>query len=307
MELDAIQKNLLREVAGLDALPHGAYNLRLNGESAGRQSSANIEIRAKEDKPGIDIFIKPGTVNESVHIPVVLSKAGLRETVYNDFYVGEDCDVTIVAGCGIHCAGSEDSAHDGVHRFFGGKNAHVRYVEKHFGSGEGRGKRLMNPTTVIELEEGASMELEATQIAGVDDTRRVTTAALGKDASLTIREKVMTTGGQSAVSDFTCDLNGENSSCDLISRTVARDRSFQHFRSVLNGNGVCKGHSACDSILMDEARVTATPQLTAASTDAALIHEAAIGKIAGEQLVKLMTLGLDAQQAEEQIISGFLK
>ena len=305
--MDAIQKNLLKEVAELDSLPVGAYNIRSNGESAGRNTTANIDIVTKEDKPGIDIIIKPGTKKESVHIPVILSQAGLKELVYNDFYIGEDSDVTIIAGCGIHNCGGEDSEHSGIHTFHVGKNAKVRYVEKHYGEGEGRGKRLMNPTTEVFMEEGSTMEMEMTQISGIDDTYRKTTAKLAERASLTIREKVMTTGEQNAISDFTADLDGEDSSCNLISRTVAKDESKQHFISVLNGNAACAGHSECDSIIMDNAKVLASPQLSASCTDAALIHEAAIGKIAGEQIIKLMTLGLTEQQAEEQIVNGFLK
>lgn len=305
--MDAIQKSLLKEVAELDSLPVGAYNVRANGESAARNTTANIDIVTKTDKPGIDIIIKPGTKKESVHIPVILSQAGLKELVYNDFHIGEDCDVTIIAGCGIHNCGEQDSEHSGIHTFYVGKNAKVRYVEKHYGEGEGRGKRLMNPTTEVHLEEGASMEMEMTQIAGIDDTLRKTTAKIAENASLIIKEKVMTTGQQNAVSDFTADLDGENSSCNLISRTVAKDESRQHFISVLNGNAKCAGHSECDSIIMDNAKVLASPQLSASCIDAALIHEAAIGKIAGEQIIKLMTLGLTEAQAEEQIINGFLK
>jgi len=305
--MDEIQKSLLKEVAELDALPVGAYNIRANGESAGRNTTANIDIVTKTDKPGIDIIIKPGTKNESVHIPVVLSQAGLKELVYNDFFIGDDCDITIIAGCGIHNCGGEDSEHSGIHTFHVGKNAKVRYVEKHYGEGEGRGKRLMNPTTEVHMQEGSSMEMEMTQISGIDDTLRKTRAELLDNASLIIREKVMTTGEQNAVSDFTADLNGENCSCNLISRTVAKDKSRQHFISVLNGNAACKGHSECDSIIMDKAVVKATPSLTASVTDAALIHEAAIGKIAGEQITKLMTLGLTEAEAEEQIVNGFLK
>lgn len=305
--MDAIEKNLLHEIAELDSLPVGAYNIRSNGKSSARNTTANIDIVTKTDKPGIDIIIKPGTKNESVHIPVVISEAGLKENVYNDFFIGEGADVTIVAGCGIHNCGGEDSEHDGIHSFFVGKNAKVRYVEKHYGEGEGRGKRLMNPTTVVTLDEGAHMEMETTQISGIDDTLRKTTATLAAGSSLVVHEKVMTTGEQNSVSDFVADLNGEGCSCDIVSRTVAKDRSRQEFKSILNGNAPCAGHTECDSIIMDNARVIACPQLTASVVDASLIHEAAIGKIAGEQLIKLMTLGLDERQAEEQIISGFLK
>lgn len=305
--IDEIGKSLLKEVADLDALPVGAYNVRVNGVSSERNTTANIDIVSKTDKSGIDIIIKPGTKNESVHIPVILSQSGMKEMVYNDFYVGEDCDVTIVAGCGIHNCGGGDSAHDGLHRFFVGKNAKVRYVEKHYGEGDGRGKRVMNPTTEVHLEEGASMVLEATQISGIDDTLRRTIATLAENATLEVQEKVLTTSEQNAVSEFVADLNGAGSSCNIVSRTVARDKSTQHFSSTLNGNAACSGHTECDSIIMDSAKVSASPQLTAANVDASLIHEAAIGKIAGEQLLKLMTLGLTEQEAEERIVSGFLK
>lgn len=305
--IDEIGKSLLKEVADLDALPVGAYNVRVNGVSSERNTTANIDIVSKTDKSGIDIIIKPGTKNESVHIPVILSQSGMKEMVYNDFYVGEDCDVTIVAGCGIHNCGGGDSAHDGLHRFFVGKNAKIRYVEKHYGEGDGRGKRVMNPTTEVHLEEGASMVLEATQISGIDDTLRRTIATLAENATLEVQEKVLTTGEQNAVSEFVADLNGAGSSCNIVSRTVARDKSTQHFSSTLNGNAACSGHTECDSIIMDSAKVSASPQLTAANVDASLIHEAAIGKIAGEQLLKLMTLGLTEQEAEERIVSGFLK
>ena len=304
--LDQIGKNLLKMIAGMDDLPTGAFNIRANGESAARSSSKNINIVSKTDKPGIDIFIKAGTKGESVHIPVVLSKSGLTDTVYNDFYIGADSEVDIVAGCGINNCGCDDSQHDGVHRFFVGKNAKVKYYEKHYGEGEGRGKRLMNPQTEVYLEEGAEMEMETTQISGIDDTLRKTTAKQAANSSLVIHEKVMTTGVQNAVSEFSADLDGDGCSCNIISRTVAKDKSTQHFVSVINGNAACAGHTECDSIIMDQARVLASPQLLAACVDASLIHEAAIGKIAGDQLIKLMTLGLTEQEAEEKIVNGFL-
>lgn len=305
--MDAIEKNMLQQVAELDALPVGAYNIRSNGATASRNTTANIDIVTKEDKQGIDIIIKPNTVNESVHIPVIISQSGIKELVYNDFYIGENSDVVIVAGCGIHNCGGTDSAHDGIHTFYVGKNANVKYIEKHYGEGDGEGKRLMKPTTVVHLEEGAHMIMETSQIAGIDDTVRTTTADLADDSKLEIHESIMTTGNQNAVSDFTADLNGCNCSCNIVSRTVAKDESRQHFISRLNGKNVCAGHSECDSIIMDKALVLATPQLEASSTEASLIHEAAIGKIAGEQLIKLMTLGLTREEAEERIISGFLR
>jgi len=305
--MDEIQMKMLHEVAELDSLPVGAYNIRANGTSAARNSTANIEIVTKTDKPGIDIIIKPNTKNESVHIPVVISETGLKESVYNDFFIGGNCDVVIIAGCGIHNCGNGDSAHDGIHTFYVGKNSKVKYVEKHYGEGEGRGKKLMNPTTVVNLDSGAQMFMQTAQIAGIDDTLRKTTAILADNAKLEINESVMTTGTQNAVSEFTADLNGENCKCNIVSRTVAKNNSKQHFTSRLNGNNVCSGHTECDSIIMDSASVLATPELLANSTEASLIHEAAIGKIAGEQIIKLMTLGLTEAEAEEQIISGFLK
>ncbi len=306
--LDTMQMNILREVAELDALPTGAYNIRANGQGAARNTTANIDIVTKTDKPGIDIIIKEGTKNESVHIPVVISQTGLKDLVYNDFYIGADCDVTIIAGCGIHNCGNQESRHDGVHTFHLGKNAKVRYVEKHYGTGdENRGKNVMNPETIVYQEEGSSLLMETTQISGIDDTYRMTTATLAEGASLTVKEKIMTTGEQTAKTNFVVDLNGADSKVNLQSRSVAKDHSHQYFDSKINGNAPCAGHSECDAIIMDQATVEASPSLTANNIDAALIHEAAIGKIAGEQLIKLMTLGLTEQQAEEQIVNGFLK
>ena len=304
--MDAIEKRLLHEVADLDALPVGAYNIRENGKLGGRSTTANIDIVTKSDKPGIDIIIKPGTVGESVHIPVILSQSGLRDMVYNDFYIGENCDVVIIAGCGIHNGGCGTSQHDGIHTFYVARGAHVKYVEKHYGEGSGSGKRLMNPTTVVHIAEGGFMEMETTQISGIDDTLRRTTADLAADAKLVIREKIMTTGAQNAKTDFSVDMNGAGCSADVVSRSVAKDESRQEFVSLINGNAACTGHTECDAIIMDNGRVLASPQLAANNIDASLIHEAAIGKIAGEQLIKLMTLGLSEQEAEEQIVAGFL-
>ena len=305
--MDQIQRTLLEQVAGLHEMPSGAYNIRANGASAGRVTTANIDIVTKEDKQGIDIVIKPGTKKESVHIPVVLSQSGLTEMVYNDFYVGEDCDVTIVAGCGIHNGGDEDSKHDGIHTFYIGKNSHVKYVEKHYGSGDGKGNRIMNPETVIELGENSFLEMETVQIKGVDSTKRSTTATLADNAKLIVTEKLMTHGTQTAETAFQVDLNGDGSSANIISRSVARDDSYQLFLSKINGNNRCAGHSECDGIIMDNARISAIPEITANHLDAELIHEAAIGKIAGEQIIKLMTLGLTEEEAEAQIVNGFLK
>lgn len=305
--MDQIKKNLLMQVADLHTVPEGAYNIRENGSAAGRKTTANIDIVSKTDKPGIDIIVKPGTKRESIHIPVIISESGLKDMVYNDFYIGEDADVTIIAGCGIHNCGDQDSAHDGIHSFHVGKNARVRYVERHYGEEEGTGENIMNPTTVIEIDEGGYLEMETTQIKGIDSTVRNTNAVLGKDATLIVKEKIMTHGRQHAETVFNVDLNGEGSSTNVISRSVAKDVSTQTFLSKINGNAECYGHTECDAIIMDNASVRAIPEITANDINASLIHEAAIGKIAGEQIIKLMTLGLTEQEAEEQIVNGFLK
>jgi len=305
--LDAIEKDLLEKVADIHKVPEGAYNIRSNGRLSGRNTTANIDIVTKEDKPGIDIIIKPGTKNESVHIPVVLSMTGLKDMVYNDFYIGENADVTIVAGCGIHNCGTDTSEHDGIHTFYIKKGARVKYIEKHYGEGDGTGKRILNPVTIINIEDGGYMEMDTVQIKGVDSTVRDTKASLADGASLVIHEKIMTHGVQTAETNFEVDLDGKGSSANVVSRSVAKEKSKQVFNSKINGNNKCNGHTECDAIIMDEANVSAIPQLTANNIDAALIHEAAIGKIAGEQLIKLMTLGLTEKEAEEQIINGFLK
>lgn len=305
--MDQIQKNLLAEVADLHEIPTGAYNIRSNGEGAGRRSTENIEIVTKTDKSGIDINIKPGTVRESVHIPVIISETGLSECVYNDFYIGEGSDVTIIAGCGIHNCGDQKSQHDGIHTFYVGKNAKVRYVEKHYGEGDGNGDIVLNPQTIVHLEEGSYMEMDSVQIKGVDSTIRVTKGDVAANATFIVKEKIMTHGHQLAETDFQVELNGENSNTNVVSRSVARDESKQIFKSYIAGNNKCHGHSECDAIIMDNAKVDAIPGLSANSVEASLIHEAAIGKIAGEQLVKLMTLGLTESEAEAMIVNGFLK
>lgn len=305
--LDTIQKRLLAEVADLHQVPEGAYNIRANGQMAARNTTANIDIVSKQDVSGIDIYVKPGTKQESIHIPVVLSQSGMKEMVYNDFHIGEDADVVIVAGCGIDNCGGQDAEHDGIHRFYLGKNAKVKYVEKHYGSGDGKGKRILNPGTEVYMEENSFMEMEMVQIKGVDSTERNTLANLAAGAKLLVRERLMTHGEQQALSNYEVNLEGDGASADVISRSVARDTSYQKFNSKIVGKVPCSGHTECDAIIMDKARVLAVPQLEADNVDAALIHEAAIGKIAGEQLVKLMTLGLTEAEAEEQIINGFLK
>ena len=308
MDLNNIQQYLLKEIADIDGNNlTGAYNIRSDSMSIGRQSTKNIEIVSKTGVSGMDIFIKPDTVGESVHIPVVMTQSGLKEEVYNDFFIGDNADVEIVAGCGIDNCGSQDSEHDGIHRFYVGKNAKVKYVEKHFGSGKGTGKRILNPVTEVYMEEGSTCEMEMVQIKGVDDTERKTVAELKAGAKLIVRERLMTHHEQRALSDYAVSLNGEGANADVVSRGVARDNSYQKLDLKIVGNAACKGHTECDSIIMDNGNILAVPALEANSVDAALVHEAAIGKIAGEQLIKLMTLGLTEAEAEEQIINGFLK
>ena len=307
VKLDAIQKRLISEIADLHAVPAGAYNFRANSQLAGRNTTANIDIISKENGSGIDVRIKPGTKNESVHIPVVISESGIKETVYNDFYIGEDCDVVIVAGCGIDNCGGQDSEHDGVHRFFVGRGAKVKYVEKHYGSGDGKGQRILNPVTECYMDEDSSMEMEMEQIKGVDSTERTTLAELKAGARLVVKERLMTHGSQNAVSTYQVNLNGAGATADVVSRSVARDDSTQTFNARITGNAPCSGHTECDSIIMDRGHILAIPSLEANDVDAMLVHEAAIGKIAGDQLIKLMTLGLTEAEAEEQIINGFLR
>ena len=305
--MNDIEKNLLAQVADLHEIPIGAYNIRRDGEAAGRNSTANIEITSKTDKPGIDIRIKPGTKNESVHIPVIITRSGYGETVYNDFFVGADADVLIVAGCGIHNSGCDTSQHDGIHAFYLEEGARVRYVEKHYGEGEGTGERIMNPTTLIYMQKNSYIELETVQIRGVDSTMRQTYVEADEGCEVVITERLMTHGKQIADSEMEVALNGDDSRARITSRSVAQDESVQVFRPRVVGNARCFGHVQCDTIIMGSAKVSSVPEIAANNVEAQLVHEAAIGRIAGDQLLKLMTLGLSKEEAEERIISGFLK
>ena len=306
--MNQVDIDLLRAIADIEKVPQGAYNIRKNGELDSRSNSANIEIVTKTDgKPGIDIHIKPGTKNESLHIPVLVTQTGLKDMVYNDFFIGDDCDVTIVAGCGIHNSGCETSQHDGIHTFHVGKRSRVRYVEKHYGQGEGTGERILNPQTIIYLDEGAYMDLESTQIKGVDSTKRYTKIVAEADAEVVVTEKLLTHDKQLAESEMDVVLNGKGASGRIISRSVAQDSSTQVFYPRRIGNAECFGHVQCDSILMGEAKIKSIPAIVAEHPDAQLVHEAAIGRIAGEQLLKLMTLGMTAEEAEEEILNGFLR
>ena len=307
--LNDVQKHILQMVADMAKVPEqGAVNIRANGKKEFRQNSEHITIESKTDRDGIDIRIAPYTKAESVHIPVVLTESGFQDKVYNDFFVGEGADVTIVAGCGIHNGGECDSRHEGIHTFYVGKNAKVRYIEKHYGEGEGRGKRILDPQTVLYLEEGASVTLETSQIRGVDDTKRYTKAVLnGKDSEIVIQEKLLTHNDQNAVSEMDVILNGENARTQVISRSVAQDGSTQVFYPRVQGNNLCFGHVQCDSIIMGSAKVRSIPEISCNHVDATLIHEAAIGKIAGEQILKLQTLGLTPEEAEQRILDGFLR
>ncbi len=305
--LNTVDTALLETIADMPGgKAEGAVNIRKDSGCAERVSTENIEIRSKEDKPGIDIMIKPGTKGESCHIPVIITKSGLTETVYNDFYVGDDADVTIIAGCGIHNCGADESRHDGVHTFHIGRNARVKYVEKHYGDGDGGGRRVMNPQTVAYLGEGAFLQMDTSQIKGIDSTKRETRIVCGKDAETVVTERLQTHGDQVAESDMEIVLDGDDARGRVISRSVAQEHSVQNFTPRMVGNAKCFGHVQCDSIIMDDARISSTPAITANSTEAQLVHEAAIGKIAGDQLLKLETLGLTREEAEERILRGFL-
>lgn len=304
--MNTVVDNLLKTIADLDSKPTGAYNIRSNGSGAGRRSTENIVIESKKDLPGIDITIKPGTKGETVYIPVVVTAAGLIDMVYNDFYIGEGADVVIIAGCGIHNDGCEDSRHDGIHRFFIGKNARLKYVEKHYGEGTGTGARILNPTTEVTMEEGSYCEMEMVQIAGVNSTVRETSAHLGKNAKMMVMERLMTHDKQVAHSNMKINLDGEGSSVQIISRSVGRDESEQLFHPDAVGNAACRAHIQCDSILMDHAKISSIPQITANHPDAQIVHEAAIGRINNEQLLKLETLGMTEEEAEAIIVEAFL-
>lgn len=305
--MNNITEQLLEIVSDFKGSFDGAFNIREDSQCAGRQSTEHIQIISKTDKPGIDIKVAPHTVGEKVYIPACVTHSDVNDLVYNDFYIGEGADVVIVAGCGVHTEGEESSQHNGIHRFFLEKGARVLYLEKHIGIGGGTGERIINPQTYMELAEDSYMEMDTTQIKGVDSTNRQTKAILQKGAKVVIKEKIMTDGSQVAKTNFEVDLVGEGSGAHLLSRSVAKGHSHQVFRSIINGNTQCSGHSECDAIIMDHGVVQAIPELTAHDIDAALIHEAAIGKIAGEQITKLMTLGLNETQAEQKIIEGFLK
>jgi len=305
--INKIDENLLNEISNLENIPKGAYNIRKNGKGIERKITDNVNIVTKTDKPGIDIYVKPNTKFEFIHIPVIITESGLNDLVYNDFYIGKDANVIIVAGCGIHNDHHKDSQHDGIHRFYLEEGAKVKYVEKHYGEGLGDGKRILNPVTEVYLKPGSSMEMESSQIKGVDSTIREAIGELQENTNFVVSEKIMTHGSQFAKTIFDVKLNGENSSTHVTSRSVATDNSEQYFVSKIYGNAKSFAHSECDAIIKDNAKVTATPEITANNVDANLIHEAAIGKIAGEQLIKLMTLGLSEKEAEEEIIRGFLR
>jgi len=305
--MNNIELELLKQIADINETPNGAYNIRKNGQGIERKVTENVNIVTKQDKQGIDVFVKENTKYEFIHIPVIITESGLNDVVYNDFHIGKNADVVIIAGCGIHNDHHKDSQHNGIHRFFLSEGAKVKYIEKHYGEGKGTGKKVLNPVTEVTLKKGSLLEMESVQIKGVDSTIRVTKGVLEDDSNLVVSEKIMTHGNQFAKTEFEVELNGENASTHVTSRSVAVDKSIQEFKSKITGNTKCFGHVECDAIIKDKAKVIAVPEIVANDVEANLIHEAAIGKIAGEQLTKLMTLGLNEKEAEEQIIKGFLK
>lgn len=304
--MNNLEQKLFEKLTDLHKIPSGAFNLRKNGQTEERTATKEIDIIPKKDKSGIDIVVKPNVIGKSVHIPVIITVGGLSDLVYNDFYIGENSDVVIVAGCGIHNKTCKDSVHNGIHSFHLAKNSKVRYVERHIGEGEGTGGKILNPVTKIYLKENAQMTMETTQLGGVTSTVRKTFAKLGDNAKLNIQENLLTTNDQIAKTNFKVDLIGKNSGVEVVSHSVARDNSYQEFKSNLIGKNECFGHVECDGILLDNARISSLPMIDAQSKEASLVHEAAIGKIAGEELIKLMTLGLTQKEAEEIIIEGFL-
>lgn len=306
--MSTMEKELIKTIADISGfMPGSAFSLRRNGEGVERHSTQNIRIVAKSDKPGIDIHVAPHTIGEEVHIPVILTDSGIHDLVYNDFYIGEGADVVIIAGCGIHNDGCDTSQHDGVHVFHIGKNAKIRYVEKHYGEGNGSGERILNPKTIIHMEEGSFAQMDMSQIKGVDSTKRDTLANVGANAKLVINEKLMTHGKQEAYSDVKVNLNGEDSVVQIVSRSVGKDTSIQVFHPIAVGNTRSRAHIQCDSILMDQAKISSIPEIAANHVDAQIVHEAAIGKINSDQLMKLQTFGLDVEEAEKVIVEGFLK
>ena len=306
--MEQMEKDLLKSIADISGfMPGSAFNLRKNGEGVERHSTPNVKIITKEDKPGIDIIVKAHTAGESVHIPVILTESGINDMVYNDFYIEEGADVEIIAGCGIHNDGCDTSQHDGIHTFHIGKHAKVKYVEKHYGEGSGSGERILNPVTIIYMEEDSFAQMDMSQIKGVDSTMRKTEANLGAGAKLVINEKLMTHGNQRANSDVTVNLNGEDSVVQIVSRSVGKDTSVQVFHPIAVGNNRSRAHIQCDSIIMDQAKISSIPEIAANHVDAQIIHEAAIGKINSDQLIKLQTLGLTSDEAEKEIVDGFLK
>lgn len=306
-QLNKVDKELLEQIADLHSVPQGSFNIRKDGKLFARNSTSDIEIVSKKDKDGIDIIVKKSVKNKSVHIPVIVTKAGFKDLVYNDFYIGDNAEVTIVAGCGVHNNSNEASGHNGIHSFHIGKNAKVVYIEKHLGLGKGGGDKVLNPTTKISMDENSYFEMQTIQLGGVSYSNRKTTAKLKTGAELDIKEKILTTESQRAITSFVVDLDGENSRCNVVSRSVAKDNSYQEFKSKLVGKSACFGRVECDAILIGNAQVKSIPEIDAQSVDATLNHEATVGKIAGEQLIKLMTLGLNQQEAEDVIIKGYLK
>ena len=304
--MERLDEELLETIADLHGVPEGSFNIRKNGKLLARNTGTDVEIVSKTDKDGIDIIVKPGVKGKSVHIPVLLTVGDFHDLVYNDFYIGENADVTIIAGCGIHNDTCGDSVHDGIHTFHLEKNAKVRYVERHYADGKGSGKKEFMPVTKIYLKERSAFTMESTQLGGVTYTDRKTFATVGKDAQLIVKEKILTDGNEKALTNFKVNLRGKNSRADIVSRSVARGNSLQDFRSNMIGNNECFGHVECDGIVLDSARIVSVPKIDAVSPEASLVHEAAVGKIAGEQLLKLMSLGLTEQEAEDAVIKGFL-
>lgn len=306
--MDSVEKILLDMVDYDESNRRGAINIRKDGKKVERKNTEFVTIESKTGEfDGLDVYVKADAKDAEVHMPVILTVPGLIDRVYNDIYVGDGAEVTIIAGCGLHNDGCSNAKHEGTHRLHIGKNAKVRYIEKHFGFGEGTGERIINPRMTIELGENSKLEIDSSQIKGIDSTVRQTLADLSAGSKLIVSEKIMTHGKQHAETDFRVNLDGEDSISRITSRSFVTEESSQRFISHMIGNNKCRGRVECDAMLKDNGKVTSIPEITANHLDAYLVHEATVGRIAGDQLKKLMSLGLTEKEAEEEIIKGFLK
>ena len=303
--MDAIEKKLLEEVADLHGIPEGAYNIRADGKLAGRNTTAHINIVTKEDKPGIDIYIAPGTKNESVHIPVIISQTGLKDMVYNDFYIGEDCDVTIVAGCGIHNCGTQESRHDGIHTFYLAKNAKLRYSTI-----ENWSKNMYNLNTKRALvEEGGVIEWVSGSFGSHVGCLYPMSVLKGDNSKMEFTGVTFAGAGQNLDTGAKVVHIGKNTSSYMNTRSISKSGGISTFRSsvvVQKGAKHAKSSVSCQSLMLDsESRSDTVPAMDIRTKDTAVGHEAKIGSISNEAVFYLMSRGMSEEDARALIVSGF--